>query len=95
MIKDSEGMMLARVIKFHPQDNSCDCQLVNDGSRLTGVPMLTGLGELDVPDGDHVQIDAEHGVLVDVRDDVLRIGMALYHDAEDVDRFIRTCGTVL
>lgn len=38
---------------------------------------------------------AEHGVLVDVRDDVLRIGMALYHDAEDVDRFIRTCGTVL
>ena len=43
MIKDSEGMMLARVIKFHPHDNSCDCQLVNDGSRLTGVPMLTGM----------------------------------------------------
>lgn len=38
---------------------------------------------------------AEHGVLVDVRDDVLRIGMALYHDAEDVDRFVKTCGAVL
>lgn len=35
--------MLARVIKLHPHDNSCDCQLVSDGSRLTGVPMLTGM----------------------------------------------------
>ncbi len=33
-------------------------------ARARGVPMLTGLGALDVPDGDHVQIDAEHGVLV-------------------------------
>ena len=38
---------------------------------------------------------AAHGVLVDVRDDVLRIGMAIYHDAADVDRFIRTCGATL
>ena len=38
---------------------------------------------------------AEHDVLVDVRDDVLRIGLALYHDAEDVERFIRTCGAAL
>ena len=38
---------------------------------------------------------ADQGVLVDVRDDVLRIGLALYHDGEDVDRFIRTCGAAL
>ena len=38
---------------------------------------------------------AEQDVLVDVRDDVLRIGLALYHDAEDVDRFVRTCGAAL
>jgi phosphoenolpyruvate-protein phosphotransferase (PTS system enzyme I) len=33
-------------------------------ARARGVPMLTGLGALDIPDGDHVQIDAEHGTLV-------------------------------
>jgi phosphotransferase system enzyme I (PtsI) len=33
-------------------------------ARARGVPMLTGLGTLDIPDGDHVQIDAEHGVLI-------------------------------
>ncbi len=38
---------------------------------------------------------AEHDVLVDVRDDVLRIGLAIYHDPEDVERFIRTCAAAL
>lgn len=38
---------------------------------------------------------ADQGVLVDVRDDVLRIGLALYHDAEDVDRFIKACSAAL
>ncbi len=33
-------------------------------ARARGVPMLTGLGAIDIADGDHVQIDAEHGVLV-------------------------------
>lgn len=33
-------------------------------ARARGVPMLTGLGALDVADGDHVQIDAERGALV-------------------------------
>lgn len=31
---------------------------------------------------------ADREVMVDVRDDVLRIGLALYHDADDVDEFI-------
>lgn len=33
-------------------------------ARARGVPVLTGLGVLDIPDGDHVQIDAEHGLLI-------------------------------
>jgi selenocysteine lyase/cysteine desulfurase len=35
------------------------------------------------------------GVVTDVRDDVLRIGLGLYHDAEDVDRFIDIARRVL
>jgi hypothetical protein len=38
-----EGLMLARVVRFHPLDRSCDCQLVYDGSRLTAVPVLAGM----------------------------------------------------
>jgi selenocysteine lyase/cysteine desulfurase len=37
----------------------------------------------------------EKGVVVDVRDDVMRIGLALYHDAEDVARFARICQALL
>jgi kynureninase len=29
----------------------------------------------------------EAGAVTDVRDDVLRIGLSLYHDPEDIDRF--------
>lgn len=32
---------------------------------------------------------ARAGVVTDSRDDVLRIGLGLYHDAEDIDRFCR------
>jgi kynureninase len=35
------------------------------------------------------------GVVTDVRDDVLRIGLGLYHDAEDVDRFLAVARGVL
>jgi selenocysteine lyase/cysteine desulfurase len=31
------------------------------------------------------------GVVTDVRDDVLRVGLALYHDEQDVDRFAELC----
>ncbi len=34
-------------------------------------------------------------VVTDVRDDVLRIGFGLYHDAEDVDRFLAIARTAL
>ena len=34
---------------------------------------------------------AEAGVITDVRTDVLRIGLGLYHEAEDVDRFAAVC----
>jgi len=43
MMQGTDGLMLARVMKFHPHDNSCDCQLIYDNSRLTGVPMMTGM----------------------------------------------------
>lgn len=38
-------------------------------------------------------LDAD--VVTDVRDDVLRFGFGLYQDAEDVDRLVRTCASVL
>ncbi|NQE61711.1 aminotransferase class V-fold PLP-dependent enzyme [Caulobacter sp. RHG1] len=34
---------------------------------------------------------AENGVVVDVRDDVLRIGLSLYHDADDIAAFTAAC----
>ncbi len=34
---------------------------------------------------------AEAGVITDVRADVLRLGLGLYHDAEDLDRFAAVC----
>jgi selenocysteine lyase/cysteine desulfurase len=34
---------------------------------------------------------AERGVVVDVRDDVLRVGLSVYHDAGDVAAFCRVC----
>lgn len=33
----------------------------------------------------------EQNVVVDVRDDVLRIGLSIYHDEADIDRFCETC----
>lgn len=39
-------------------------------------------------------LDAED-VVTDVRDDVLRIGFGIYHDAEDVDRFLEVAARVL
>lgn len=41
MMSSFAGLTLARVIKFNPKDHSCDCQLMYDGSRLTGVPILS------------------------------------------------------
>ena len=38
---------------------------------------------------------AEAEVMTDVRDDVLRIGFGLYHDAEDVDRLVAHCARLL
>lgn len=35
------------------------------------------------------------GVVTDVRDDVLRIGLGLYHDVEDIDRFLTICRTTI
>ena len=35
------------------------------------------------------------GVVTDVRDDVLRIGLGLYHEAEDVERFLGIAGKTL
>ncbi len=37
----------------------------------------------------------EAETIVDVRDDVLRVGLGLYHDREDVARFASVCGKVL
>lgn len=34
-------------------------------------------------------------VITDVRDDVLRIGLAIYHDAEDIDRFLSVAKRLL
>jgi selenocysteine lyase/cysteine desulfurase len=45
---------------------------------------------LSTPDAQGLQERlARAGVVTDSRDDVLRIGLGLYHDAEDVDRFCR------
>ena len=37
---------------------------------------------------------AERNCIVDVRGDVLRVGLGLYHDEEDIDRFIHLVGQV-
>jgi selenocysteine lyase/cysteine desulfurase len=37
---------------------------------------------------------AEDGVVVDVRDDVLRIGLSIYHDEEDLEAFCAACGAL-
>ena len=37
---------------------------------------------------------AERGVVVDVRDDVLRVGLSVYHDAADVAAFCAACATL-
>lgn len=37
----------------------------------------------------------EAGVIVDVRDDVLRVGLSLYHDREDIGRFASVCSKVI
>lgn len=37
---------------------------------------------------------ARKGVVVDVRDDVLRIGLSIYHDEEDVAAFCEVCRTL-
>jgi hypothetical protein len=38
-----DGLMLARVVKFHPHDGSCDCALYASGARVTAVPVLCGM----------------------------------------------------
>lgn len=58
-----DGLTLARVVKFHPHDGSCDCQLLYDGSRLTGVPVLCGMismssGRVDWHDPEGVDWDS-------------------------------------
>jgi len=37
---------------------------------------------------------AARGVMVDVRDDVLRIGLSIYHDEADLELFRAACGTL-
>ncbi|HYE43560.1 MAG TPA: aminotransferase class V-fold PLP-dependent enzyme, partial [Caulobacteraceae bacterium] len=37
----------------------------------------------------------EHDVITDVRDDVLRVGLGLYHDEEDIDRFCEAAARLL
>lgn len=58
MMFNFSGLTLARVVQFHPHDNSCDCQLLVDGSRLTGVPVMcqmmttsSGLVDNHAPEG--------------------------------------------
>ncbi|MGD2133926.1 MAG: aminotransferase class V-fold PLP-dependent enzyme [Maricaulaceae bacterium] len=36
---------------------------------------------------------AEAGIVTDARGDVIRFGLGLYHDPEDVDRLVETCAT--
>lgn len=38
---------------------------------------------------------AAQGVVVDVRDDVLRIGLSIYHDAQDIADFNAACARSL
>lgn len=38
---------------------------------------------------------AAKGVTVDVRDDVLRIGLSIYHDEADLEAFCAVCGTLV
>jgi selenocysteine lyase/cysteine desulfurase len=37
---------------------------------------------------------SDRGVAVDVRDDVLRIGLSIYHDEQDLEAFRATCATL-
>lgn len=37
----------------------------------------------------------DHDVITDVRDDVLRVGLGLYHDDEDIERFCEAAGRLL
>lgn len=36
-----EGLLLGRVVKVHQHDNSLDIQLSYDGSKITGVPLIS------------------------------------------------------
>ena len=52
------GIFVARVIAVHAHDHSLDVELVYDGSRLTGVPLLapmistsSGLADMHSPEG--------------------------------------------
>ena len=38
---------------------------------------------------------AARSVVVDVRDDVLRVGLSIYHDEEDLEAFCAACGTLV
>lgn len=52
------GLLMGRVIMVHQHDNSLDIQLVFDGSRLTGVPLMvpvmttsSGVSDMHHPEG--------------------------------------------
>jgi kynureninase len=37
---------------------------------------------------------SDRGVVVDVRDDVLRIGLSIYHDEQDLEAFRAACAAL-
>jgi selenocysteine lyase/cysteine desulfurase len=63
-----------------------EAELINP---LTGGPHARFLAFRDPRAAAWKAALAEQDVIVDVRDDVLRIGLSIYHDAADIDRF---CG---
>lgn len=61
---------------------------------LTGVPHARFLAFRDGRAAAWKAALAEQDVIVDVRDDVLRIGLSIYHDAADIERFCKIAASL-
>ena len=97
---DSEGLTTA-LISDHVA--SLQAQFL-DGNPLPGFALLNPLGDEqharflafrgETASALHDRL-AEQNVVTDVRGDVLRIGFALYHDREDVERLLKIIGKLV
>jgi len=91
VINNHVNAMMKRLIEGLEATPLGAARLVNGELRQPRARLLA----LQSPDASRWQSDlARVGVVTDSRGDVLRIGLALYHDAEDVDRFLKAASAL-